>query len=143
MDYYNNDQYVWALAKSSPDEYYTYITTSLPNTRMSCYENRLPKKLKTFSKYSVLIIRPDWLFTKDVQGTNLFFQLIAKRIFTSNKPFSQWNEVFADKTIVAAILDRVLNHYNVINIRGESYRFKERKEHMRTIKKVNTLFEND
>ena len=84
----------------------------------------------------------------DVQGANLFFQLIAKRyeknstILTSNMPFSQWNEVFSDITIAAAILDRVLHHCNVINIKGESYRLKERKEHMKATKRVNTLFEN-
>ena len=72
----------------------------------------------------------------DVQGANLFFQLIAKRyekcatIFTSNKAFSKWGEVFSDNTIAAAILDRVLHHSTVINIKGESYRLKDRKEFM-------------
>lgn len=62
----------------------------------------------------------------DIQGANLFFQLIARRyektstVFTSNKTFSQWNEVFADVTIASAILDRVLHHCTVINIKGES-----------------------
>lgn len=84
----------------------------------------------------------------DIQGANLFFQLIAKRyeknstILTSNMPFSQWNEVFSDIIIAAAILDRVLHHCNVINIKGESYRLKERKEHMKTTKRVNTHFED-
>jgi len=84
----------------------------------------------------------------DIQGANLFFQLIARRhekastIFTFNKPFSQWNEVFADVTIASAILDRVLHHCTVINIKGESYRLKERKEFMRQKQQiVNTLFE--
>ena len=64
----------------------------------------------------------------DIQGANLFFQLIARRyekvptVFTSNKPFSQWNKVFADVTIVSAILDRVLHHCTVVNIKGGSYR---------------------
>ena len=84
----------------------------------------------------------------DIQGANLFFQLITRRyekvstIFTSNKTFSQWNEVFADVTIASAILDRVLHHCTVINIKGESYRLKERKEFMRQKQRiVNTLFE--
>ena len=55
--------------------------------------------------------------------------------------FSQWNEVFADVTIASAILDRVLHHCTVINIKGESYRLKERKEFMRQKQQiVNTLF---
>lgn len=48
-----------------------------------------------------------------------------------NKTSSQWNEVFADVTIVSAILDRVLHHCTVINIEGESYRLKEHKEFIR------------
>nr|WP_282705213.1 ATP-binding protein [Sporomusa ovata] len=31
-------------------------------------------------------------------------------MFTSNKTFSQWNEIFAEVTIASAILDRVLHH---------------------------------
>ena len=59
-----------------------------------------------------------------------------------NKTFSQWNEVFADVTIASAILDRVLHHCTVINIKGESFRLKERKEFMRQKQQiVNTLFE--
>ena len=68
--------------------------------------------------------------------------LATSTVFTSNKTFSQWNEVFADVTIASAILDRVLHHCTVINIKGESYRLKERKEFMRQKQHiVNTLFE--
>ena len=84
----------------------------------------------------------------DIQGANLFFQLIARRyekastIFTSNKTFSQWNEIFAEITIASAILDRVLHHCTVINIKGDSFRLKERKEYMKQKQHViNTLFE--
>mgnify|MGYP002511747359 CR=1 FL=1 len=84
----------------------------------------------------------------DIQSANLFFQFIAMRyektptVFTSNKTFSQWNEVFADVTIASAILDRVLHHCTVINIKGESYRLEKRKEFMRQKQQViNTLFQ--
>ena len=93
-------------------------------------------------------ITDDMGLPMDIQGANLFFQLIARRyektstVFTSNKTFSQWNEVFADVTIASAILDRVLHHCTVINIKGESYRLKERKEFMRQKQQiVNTLFD--
>ena len=112
------------------------------------FENRLPDKLRTLSKYRLLIIDEIGYLPMDIQGANLFFQLIARRyekvstIFTSNKTFSQWNEVFADVTIASAILDRVLHHCTVVNIKGESYRLKERKEFMKQKQHiVNTLFE--
>jgi DNA replication protein DnaC len=112
------------------------------------YENRLPDKLKTLGAYKLLVIDEIGYLPMDIQGANLFFQLIARRyekastIFTSNKTFSQWNDIFVDLTIASAILDRVLHHCTVINIKGESYRLKERKEHMRQKQGiVNTLFE--
>ena len=78
---------------------------------------------------------------------NLFFQLITRRyeknttIFTSNKAFSAWDEVFSDLTIASAILDRILHHCQVISIKGENYRLKERKELMKEKqKRINTLF---
>lgn len=129
--------------------YYVNCHNLIDQLNKAHYENRLPEKLKQLSKYSVLIIDEIGYLPMDVQGANLFFQLITKRyeknttIFTSNKPFSQWNEVFSDMTIAAAILDRVLHHCSVINIRGESYRLKERKEHIKATKRVNTLFENE
>nr|WP_287400117.1 MULTISPECIES: ATP-binding protein [Ruthenibacterium] len=51
--------------------------------------------------------------------------------FTANKTFPQWNEVVADDTIVSAILNRFFHHCTVINIKGESYRLKERKKLIR------------
>ena len=111
------------------------------------YENRLPERLKVLSKYKIFIIDEIGYLPMDIQGANLFFQLIAKRyektstIFTSNKSFSQWNDIFADVTIASAILDRVLHHCTVINIKGDSYRLKERKEVMKQKQFVaNTLF---
>jgi len=128
--------------------YYINCHTLIEQLKAAHFENRLPDKLKTLSKYKLLIIDEIGYLPMDIAGANLFFQLIARRyekvstIFTSNKSFSQWNEVFADVTIASAILDRVLHHCTVINIKGESYRLKERKEHMKQRQHtVNTLFE--
>lgn len=113
------------------------------------YENRLQERLKNYAKYKVLIIDEIGYLPMDIQGANLFFQSIAKRyekdstIFTPNKAFSSWNEVSSDITIASAILDRILHHCQVISIKGESYRLKERKEMMsNTNTIVNTLFES-
>ena len=93
--------------------------------------------IKVLAKYRMLIIDEIGYLPMDIQGASLFFQPIARRyektstVFTSNKTFSQWNEVFADVTIASAILDRILHRCTVINIKGKSYRLKERKEFMR------------
>lgn len=129
--------------------YYINCHTLIEQLKKAHFENRLPDKLRILGKYRLLVIDEIGYLPMDIQGANLFFQLIARRyektstIFTSNKAFSQWNEVFADVTIASAILDRILHHCTVINIKGESYRLKERKEYMKQKQHmVNTLFDH-
>ncbi|MDH7478870.1 MAG: ATP-binding protein, partial [Syntrophomonadaceae bacterium] len=63
---------------------------------------------------------------------HLLFQLISRRyekgsmILTSNRSFGQWGDIFGDQVIATAILDRLLHHSTVVNIKGESYRLKEK-----------------
>jgi len=67
----------------------------------------------------------------DSREAYLFFQFISYRyeksstIITSNKSFSDWQELFGDAVIASAILDRLLHHCRVVNIKGHSYRLKE------------------
>jgi DNA replication protein DnaC len=118
--------------------------TLIEQLKEARFENRLQDRLKIFSRYRLLIIDEIGYLPMDIQGANLFFQLIARRYekASTNKTFSQWNEIFAEVTIASAILDRVLHHCTVINIKGDSYRLKERKEYMKQKQHViNTLFE--
>ena len=63
----------------------------------------------------------------------LFFQLISRRyergpmILTSNQSFGAWGEVFGDRVIATAILDRLLHHAHIVPIAGESYRLKHQR----------------
>jgi DNA replication protein DnaC len=64
------------------------------------------------------------------EEAHLFFQFVSHRyekastIITSNKSFMEWEELFGDPVVVTAILDRLLHHCQVINIKGKSYRLK-------------------
>jgi len=76
-----------------------------------------------------------YLFMNAKEEANHFFQIISKRyekgstILTSNLVFSKWTQIFAgDKVVTTAILDRVLHHSHIINIQGDSYRLKEKKD---------------
>ena len=95
-------------------------------------ENRLEEKLKMLSQPQLLIIDEIGYIPIDRQGANLFFQLISRRyekgaiILTSNQSLGAWGEVFGDPVIASAILDRLLHHSVTVNIRGESYRLKEK-----------------
>ena len=95
-------------------------------------ESRLEEKLKTFIVPRLLIVDEIGYLPIDRNGANLFFQLISRRyekgpmILTSNQSFGAWGEVFGDRVIATAILDRVLHHAITINIRGNSYRLKDK-----------------
>jgi len=95
-------------------------------------EGRLDKKLKLYTVPRLLVIDEIGYLPIDQTGANLFFQLISRRyekgpmILTSNQSFGSWGDVFGDRVIAAAILDRVLHHSITVNIRGNSYRLKDK-----------------
>jgi DNA replication protein DnaC len=68
----------------------------------------------------------------EAEAANLFFQLISSRyeraslIVTSNKAFGRWGEVFGDDIVAAAMIDRLVHHAEVIALKGDSYRLKDR-----------------
>jgi DNA replication protein DnaC len=67
-------------------------------------------------------------------GAVLFFQLMSRRyerastVLTSNKGFEEWGEVFGDDVMAAALIDRILHHCHIVNIRGNSYRMRQHTE---------------
>lgn len=95
-------------------------------------EGRLDEKLKFYTTPRLLIVDEIGYLPIDRIGANLFFQLISRRyergpmILTSNQSFGAWGEVFGDRIIATAILDRLLHHAVTLNIRGNSYRLKEK-----------------
>jgi DNA replication protein DnaC len=98
-------------------------------------QDHLDRYLKKLVKPKLLIIDEIGYLPFDSAAAYCFFQLISRRyervstIFTSNKSFGDWGEIFQDQVIAAAILDRILHHCTTMNIRGESYRMKDRKKH--------------
>ncbi len=102
--------------------------------RASLADNSLERALKNLIIPSVLILDEIGYLPLDREGSNLFFQLVSKRyeqgsiILTSNKTFGEWGTIFADTVIASAILDRLLHHSTSFNIKGESYRLKEKEK---------------
>ena len=96
-------------------------------------ENRLERSLKQLVYPKVLIIDEVGYLPLSRDDASLFFRLVAHRyehgslIVTSNKSFLDWGEVFHDPVLATAILDRVLHHSTTLNIKGESYRLKEKR----------------
>jgi DNA replication protein DnaC len=92
------------------------------------YESGRPGKGRSYYKSSMVIVDEVGYTPINREECNLFFRFVANRyekastVITSNKAFSDWTELFHDPVIVTAILDRLLHHSTVINIRGNSYR---------------------
>jgi DNA replication protein DnaC len=101
----------------------------------SLADDTLDKEFRAMTRRNVLIIDEFGYLPFERQQATLFFQLVTRRyerfatIITTNKGFAQWGEVFGgDQAIASAILDRLLHHAAVINIRGASYRLKDHKK---------------
>ncbi len=96
-------------------------------------EHRLDRRLRVYLAPKVLIIDEFGVWPYDRLAATALFTLISARyergsvILTSNKGFAEWGEVLGDAVIATAILDRLLHHSHVLNIRGESYRLREKK----------------
>src|SRR5690348_3778889 len=97
-------------------------------------EGRLDRRLRIYLAPKVLIIDEMGYLPLDELGATIFFQLVSARyergsiILTSNKSYGDWGGIFGDPIIATAILDRLLHHATTINIRGESYRLKDRRK---------------
>ena len=118
-------------AKTYKSTYFINCNDLISALKKALSQNRLNDKLKTLSKYKLLIIDEVGYLPIDIEGANLLFQLINKRyerhstIITTNKAFSKWGELFGDTMIANAILDRLIHHSHIINITGKSYRMKD------------------
>jgi DNA replication protein DnaC len=97
-------------------------------------ENRLDRQLQQLTYPKVLILDEIGYLPLTRDDASLFFRLVARRyekattILTSNKSFVDWGEIFGDPVLATAILDRLLHHATTINIKGESFRLKEKRK---------------
>ena len=93
---------------------------------------RLQAELVRLGRYPLLVVDEVGYIPFEAEAANLFFQLVSARyeraslIVTSNKPFGRWGEVFGDDVVAAAMIDRLVHHAEVISLKGDSYRLKDR-----------------
>ncbi len=111
--------------------YFINCNDLIANLKKANFEKRFINQINHYAKYKVLVIDEVGFLPVDPEGAKILFQLINKRyekhstIITTNKPFGKWHEIFNDVTLANAILDRLLHHFHIININGNSYRLKE------------------
>jgi len=104
--------------------------------KLAFAQNRMPHYMKMLTTPKLLIVDEVGYLGLDTQQASLLFQVICVRyekqlstIITSNKAFAEWGQVFAGDPIMAsAALDRLLHRATVINIKGDSYRMREKRQ---------------
>lgn len=127
-----------ALALRALEEGYTayFITLNqlMNSLKDADVNNKLEKRMRTYLKPKVLVIDEVGYLPLDRVQANLLFQLVSRRyekgsiILTSNKGYGEWGSFLGDPVLAAAILDRLLHHSITVNIKGESYRLRERRK---------------
>ena len=97
-------------------------------------DNALRRRLRHYARPSLLVIDEIGYLSYANRHADLLFEIINRRyeskptIVTTNRPFTEWNEVFPNAACVVSIVDRLIHHSEIIVLEGESYRIKEAKE---------------
>ena len=112
-----------------------FLTLEALMTRLTkaVNENRLERSLQQLVYPKVLIIDEVGYLPLSRLEASLFFRLVVRRyeraslIITSNKSFLDWGEMVNDPVLATAVLDRLLHYSTTLNIKGESYRLKEKR----------------
>ena len=94
----------------------------------------LTRRLRLLTHPALLVVDEIGYLPVTQDGAVLFFQLInarherASTVLTSNKGFEEWGSVLGDEVMAAALIDRLLHHCHLVNIRGNSYRLREHQQ---------------
>lgn len=119
-----------AAAQSGRRVYYGTLADLITSLEEAQAAGHLQSRLKTLTYPAVLVVDEIGYLPISRNGAMLFFQLIARRyerastVLTSNKSFEEWGEVFGDEVMAAALIDRLLHHCHLVNIRGNSFRMR-------------------
>ena len=124
-----------AACQAGHTAYFTTATDLVAGLTKSYTTGTFDAKMHFFGRMSLLIIDEVGYLPLDRQASNLLFQLISRRyesgssvILTSNRGYGEWGTMFSDPVIASAVLDRLLHRSVTINIRGESYRLKDKRK---------------
>jgi DNA replication protein DnaC len=123
-----------AAAQSGRRVYYGTLADLITSLEEAQAAGRLSQRLNTLIFPSVLVVDEIGYLPITRTGAMLFFQLMSRRyergssVLTSNKSFEEWGEIFGDEVMATALIDRLVHHCHIVNIRGNSYRMKNHAE---------------
>lgn len=123
-----------AAAQSGRRVYYGTLADLIASLEEAQQAGHLAQRMKTLVFPSLLVVDEIGYLPVSRTGAMLFFQLMSRRyehastVLTSNKSFAEWGEVFGDEVMAAALIDRLVHHGHLVNIRGNSYRMRRHAE---------------
>lgn len=94
----------------------------------------LKRRLNRYVRPTLLVIDEIGYLAYGNRHADLLFEIVSRRyehkatVVTTNRPFSEWGEVFPNAPCVVSLIDRLIHHAEIISIEGESYRLKEARE---------------
>lgn len=119
--------------------YYGTLTALITSLEEAQAAGTLGQRLKTLTHPSLLVVDEIGYLPVTRTGAMHFFQLMSRRyehastVLTSNKSFEEWGEIFGDEVMAAALIDRLLHHCHIVNIRGNSYRMRAHSDLWRSL----------
>ncbi len=120
-----------AAAEFGRRVYYGTLVNLIESLEQARAAGQLARRLRVLSHPALLIVDEIGYLPVSRDGAVLFFQLInaryehASTVLTSNKGFEDWGTILGDDVMAAALIDRLMHHCHVVNIRGNSYRMRE------------------
>ncbi len=114
--------------------YFVRAYDLMEDLRKARTEHNLDRRMRVYLSPKVLVVDEFGFWPYDRESATAFFSLVSARyergsiILTSNKGFGEWGELLGDSVIASAVLDRLLHHSHVLNIRDESYRLREKRQ---------------
>ena len=120
-----------AAAQSGRRVYYGALADLITSLEEAKTAGQLGRRLNILTYPSLLVIDEIGYLPVSQSGAMFFFQLINRRyerastVLTSNKGFEEWGQILGDDVMAAALIDRLLHHCHIVNIRGNSYRMRK------------------
>jgi DNA replication protein DnaC len=120
-----------AAAQRGRRVYYSTLTDLVSSLEEARSAGTLKRRLAVLSHPALMVVDEIGYLPVSQSGAVLFFQLMSRRyehastVMTSNKGFEEWGEVLGDEVMAAALIDRILHHCHIVNIRGNSYRMRQ------------------
>lgn len=114
--------------------YFLSLHELVTRSRVAREKNRLNVLLRVIMRADLFLLDEVGYLPLESEDATFLFEAVSRRyeaqksiILTSNKSYGQWDEIFPDPVLATALLDRLLHHATTINIRGESYRLRNRR----------------